>query len=148
MQKANDSTLTIYTDGGSRGNPGPAAIGVHIEFQEKTAFDKSAYNGQATNNTAEYEALLQASKWLSSSLTSGQVRPVRMKFCLDSLLVVQQMNGIFKVKQPHIIAYVRKIRAMLDALKLPYVFTHIPRAHNARADYLVNAALDAEITSR
>jgi len=152
MQKASDSTITIFTDGGARGNPGPAAIGVHGEFHEKTLFELSLYIGQTTNNTAEYEALLQASTWLSRSpaspFSSGQKKPTRVQFFLDSLLVVQQMSGTYKVKQPHILEYVRKIHIILDSLKLPYIFTHIPRDKNARADTLVNAALDAEITLR
>jgi ribonuclease HI len=137
--------MIVHTDGGSRGNPGNAAIGVIAHHQGKEVFRLSQYLGIATNNVAEYEAVLRALQNLikekSSSPTLFQEPVV---FVLDSLLVVQQLTGKFAVKKPHIREYVQRIRSLISELGTPVQFTHVLRSENAEADALVNQALDEQ----
>ena len=143
------SNLVIFTDGGSRGNPGPAGIGIHVEKNGETLFEKSAFIGTGTNNIAEYEAIKQALQWLLSYLspTSGH-RSQDVQCFLDSQLVVEQLSGRYKIKQPHILKYVQEIRVIIEQCRVKVKFTHIPREKNKRADALVNQALDAELSSK
>ncbi|MCL5090951.1 MAG: ribonuclease HI family protein [Patescibacteria group bacterium] len=91
--------MRIWTDGGARGNPGPAAIGVYIEDEKGEALLKHGKKiGYATNNVAEYQAVIEALTWLKeSSLELSQV-----DFFLDSSLVVNQLNGVFRIKENHL----------------------------------------------
>jgi ribonuclease HI len=140
------SVLFINTDGGSRGNPGAAAIGIHAEMNGKVLFEKSATIGIGTNNTAEYTAVVQAFNWLKSwTEENGSSLPdLQVQFRLDSQLVVEQLNGRYKIKQPHILNYVRQIRLGMQQFHFPIHFSYVPRAQNSRADELVNEALDAQ----
>lgn len=146
---SSNQLLQINTDGGSRGNPGPAAIGVHAEFSGEVVFEKSATIGAATNNTAEYQAVIQALDWLKGWLAGTPDSPPHqvssVLFRLDSQLVVEQLSGRYKVKQPHILSYVRQIRLTIQSLGSSVRFTYVPRAQNERADQLVNEALDAQV---
>ena len=132
-------TLNIFTDGGSRGNPGPAAVGVIIkDASDKTLHSFGQTIGIATNNIAEYQAVIIALQWLSRHPD----RPRRINFFLDSTLVVNQLNGLWKLKDSHLrqkVILIRQLEASLNA-KIPY--TAISRAQNSRADLQVNLALD------
>ena len=132
--------LSIYTDGGARGNPGPAAVGVVFEMADwRETYELCI--GEATNNTAEYRAVLEAIAQISSIIArKGSISS--LDFYLDSQLVVRQILGEYKVKEPSLQEYCREVLQKLKALALPYTFTHIPRAQNALADSLVNHALD------
>lgn len=133
--------LSIYTDGGARGNPGNAAIGVVILDQEDTLIHShKKFLGVQTNNVAEYEALLYASEWLSRFCAELAVD--KCIFFLDSLLVVSQIQGKWKIKQPHLLPYHQKIVNILNALPCDWDIRYVPRHKNARADKLVNEALD------
>src|SRR3989344_3558887 len=96
----------VHTDGGARGNPGPAAIGVVIEEGNKTlaAFGKTI--GEATNNIAEYTAVIEALMWLTQHPADY------IQFFLDSTLVVNQLNGLFKVKEPHLRELLLQVRTL------------------------------------
>lgn len=139
--------IYINTDGGSRGNPGPAAIGITAQHAGEVIFEKSSTIGEATNNTAEYAAVIQAMDWLKGWIAGpAKALPHNVKavrFLLDSQLVVEQLSGRYKVKQPHILKYVRQVQIAISTLNLPITFSYVPRAQNARADALVNEALDA-----
>lgn len=131
--------IIVYTDGGARGNPGPAGIGVSIQDENGTELANiSKYIGETTNNQAEYEALYQALvKVKEMELTQSAVE-VRM----DSELVVRQLEGRYKVKDPGLkeqFARVAKVQVEYADLK----FTHVRREQNSRADQLVNEAIDA-----
>ncbi|MBI5151508.1 MAG: ribonuclease HI family protein [Candidatus Pacebacteria bacterium] len=140
--------MRIFTDGGSRGNPGHAATGVVVLDGETILFESGVYLGIATNNVAEYEAVLRALSWVAKEKELGHFpTPQTLEFRLDSQLVVEQLNGRYKIKQPHILAYVKKIQDVLTSLGYPVTFTHIPRSENARADALVNQALDSFLHS-
>jgi ribonuclease HI len=128
--------LIINTDGGSRGNPGPAAIGVVFsdEAGEVVAKFKECI-GETTNNVAEYSALILA-------LTKANDFEVNEIECrLDSELVVKQLNGLYKVKDPNM----KELHGKVQELTFfkPVKFIHVRREYNKLADALVNEALDA-----
>lgn len=125
------SKLIIYTDGGARGNPGPAGIGVHIVGKG----DYQEYIGVATNNQAEYKAVLLALE--KAKLWSA----LDIDFFLDSELVVKQLNREYKVKDRELAKIFIKIWNLLLAFK-KVTFTHVPREKNKIADKLVNKAID------
>jgi ribonuclease HI len=133
------SDVVIYTDGGSRGNPGPSASGFVIyDNQGKILEEGGEYLGITTNNQAEYQALKLALE-RASDFTKGIV-DVHM----DSLLVVNQMKGIYKVKNRDlwpVYASIKILTANFSKVK----FTHVFRASNSAADSLVNKILDARI---
>jgi ribonuclease HI len=133
--------LSVFTDGGSRGNPGPSAIGVYIA-QDTTvlaAFGKTI--GITTNNVAEYTAVVEALSWLSTHL-SQIAGETRVNFFMDSQLLVYQLNGIYRIKNANLRTLLFAIREKEAALKLTITYTHVPREKNKQADLLVNAALD------
>lgn len=133
------TSLTIYTDGGARGNPGPAAIGVHAQTHEaQVAFELSEYIGETTNNWAEYEALIRG-------LTKGTtLQPSVINVRMDSELIVKQLSGEYRVKDPELKKQYEKVQDILRAFKGEVSFEHVPRAKNKEADRLVNEALDQQ----
>ena len=132
-----EDTVVAYIDGGARGNPGPAGYGVRIEHPDGTLVDELAESiGVATNNVAEYRALLAALGWARAH---GQRR---LHVRSDSLLLVQQMLGNFKVKHPGLQPLHAKARLLAHEIGR-VTFEHVGRALNANADRLANAAMDA-----
>ena len=135
------SDLVIFTDGGARGNPGPAGIGVVIyDGSEKIAGIGKYLGDGLTNNWAEYQALLVGLVELIARGYGGRSLAVRM----DSELIVKQMKGEYKVKHPEL----KKLNAEAHTLLTHFphtTFTHIPREKNTEADALVNEAIDAGI---
>lgn len=136
--------LRIFTDGGARGNPGPAAIGVFCQA-EGFEYSHELYIGHATNNVAEYTAVIEALKLLPVLQEKSGQQITRLNFFLDSQLVVCQINGTYKIKEPTLQQLNREIQSMLKECAFPYSFTHVPRAQNHQADKLVNHALDAQL---
>lgn len=137
----------IYTDGGARGNPGPAAIGVVIkDGKTKTLVEYGEKIGETTNNVAEYTAVISALNYLLKYLPYSEMKKItdtlEINFFLDSLLVVNQLNGLFKVKEPHLRQLLLKVHELVHQIGGQVTFSHIPRAQNYLADRLVNAALD------
>jgi len=134
--------LITYTDGGSRGNPGLAASGVYItteEGKEVARFGKTL--GIATNNFAEYTAIIEALSWINSN--REMLDPLDGIECrMDSLLACKQLLGEFKVKHPHIRPLFDQVKLLQQTLAVPFRFVHIPREKNAIADREVNRALD------
>jgi ribonuclease HI len=129
-------TLVVHVDGGARGNPGPAAIGVVVSGPDGAVLDEHAERiGVATNNVAEYRALL-AGLQRAAALGAREVQIVN-----DSELVARQLTGVYKVKHPSMKPlFLEAISALrgFDAWQI----RSVPRAQNARADELVNEALD------
>lgn len=141
-------TIYINTDGGSRGNPGPAGIGVVFSNESGDiihTFKKCI--GKATNNEAEYEAIVCALDLLLKSQWFAENNIVHKKvICrLDSQLVVEQVNGNYKVKQEHLKKYIEIIQKNIALMHLNISFVHVRREENKMADKLVNEALDAEL---
>lgn len=137
--------IVIYTDGGARGNPGPAGIGVVIEDGEgKKVREISEYIGKATNNYAEYEALVRA-LIESKNMFGEKLRDMQIEVRMDSELAVRQLTGLYKVKEPGLKEQFARIAMMRLADAPNMVFTHVPREKNAHADELVNKAIDASL---
>jgi len=146
--------LNIHTDGGARGNPGPAGIGVicrssdgnrsatESSSQVERVFQLSHHIGVATNNVAEYTAVIKALEYLRDKKISAQ----KIQFILDSELVVKQLKGQYKIKQPHLQKLAIKIKTLLadhDNLSTIIQFSHVKREFNKEADKLVNQAIDS-----
>ncbi len=137
------SDYLIHADGGARGNPGPAALGVVIEGRGIAKHEYGEYLGIATNNVAEYKAVIFALKKLKQLVGSEKAKSGSVRVHVDSELLVRQLNGEYKVKEPDI----QDLFLELWNLKLDFgdiVFRHIPREENTAADRMVNYALDRE----
>ncbi len=138
------SELTIHTDGGARGNPGPAAIGVTATSSGETIFELSQYIGHETNNVAEYTAVIYALKHLQQNYFQSE----KITFVLDSELIARQILGTYKVKEPRLIILNQKVKELIQELKTNHSlkiinFQNVPRNKNKLADQLVNQALDS-----
>lgn len=133
--------VIVHSDGGARGNPGPAAIGVVIENEQGEIVQEiSKHIGESTNNVAEYTAVLEGLLALKT-LFGDEGREMEIDWRLDSELVVKQLSGEYKVNNPglrEIYLEIRDLRAMFPHLELQ----HVPREKNKHADRLVNEALD------
>lgn len=128
----------VHTDGAARGNPGPAAIGVVIQDETgRVLYEASRCLGVQTNNEAEYMALIAALEYLK------EARAPEAAFHLDSELVVRQLQGRYRVKEPRLQSLYGRVTMLLNAVP-KHTFTHVPRKQNARADELANEALDAQ----
>ena len=132
--------VVVFCDGGSRGNPGPSAIGaVVLDPSSSPPVELATVSeciGTTTNNVAEYKAVI------AGLHAASQFRPRVVHVRADSLLVVRQLRGEYKIKQAHLQPLAREAMALLRTFE-SYDLTHVPRAQNARADALVNMALDA-----
>ncbi|KKR34095.1 MAG: Ribonuclease H [Candidatus Gottesmanbacteria bacterium GW2011_GWC2_39_8] len=139
-------TLFIFTDGGARGNPGPAGIGVVVKDEKGTVIKKIGKRiGETTNNVAEYSAVIEALTWLIENKSNFQFSIFNFQFLLDSSLVVNQLNGLFKIKDSNLRNLVIKVRALENSLGGNISYKHIPREQNGLADEMVNKALDGLI---
>lgn len=139
------NTLNVFTDGGARGNPGPSAVGVYIadEDNKKIAgFGKAI--GEATNNVAEYRAVIEALDWIIEN-KKLLLKNAKINFFLDSKLVCSQIIGIFKVKNIALRDLLLDVRDREGQINLPVFYRHIPREQNAKADAFVNEALDGQL---
>jgi ribonuclease HI len=129
--------LRIQTDGGSKGNPGPAAIGIVIYVDGVETYTFRRDIGIATNNDAEYQALIAALSFVIEH--KGELKNVEKIDCrADSQLVVSQVRGLWKVKEARIREYILKIRNLEGEINLPITYTYVPREQNTVADALVN----------
>jgi ribonuclease HI len=129
----------VHTDGGARGNPGPAAIGVVIEDDRKKIIRKFGKRiGDATNNVAEYTAVAESLKAIQP--TAGESPDIEI--FLDSTLVVNQLNGLFKIKDPTLRQLATGIRILEQEVGGEVHYNAVPREQNRRADFLVTHALD------
>jgi ribonuclease HI len=127
--------LRIHTDGAARGNPGPAAFAYVIERNDGPAIEEKGLLGTKTNNVAEYTALVKALEH------AARLGARRLDIRTDSDLMVNQLNGSYKVKNEGLRPYYERARLLLrefDQVNL----RHVPRAENSRADRLCNEALD------
>lgn len=128
---------TLFTDGGARGNPGPAAIGFVLSQMGNVPLEYGEYIGHATNNQAEYRALL-------AGLTEAKKQNIQTVTCfLDSELVVKQVRGEYRVKNEELKELLAEIKKLFSAFT-SLTFQHVPRSKNKIADRLVNEALDAQ----
>ncbi len=135
-----DSTpeYLIHTDGGARGNPGPAAFAYTIECQGQPALEEKGYIGETTNNIAEYTGLIRALEH------AQRLGAKRLLIHSDSELMIKQMNGEYKVKHPGLLPLYEEADALRHTFK-DVTLRHVRREHNKRADRLCNEALDAAL---
>lgn len=130
--------LLLYTDGGSRNNPGPAATGFVLKDENGQVLKKGGrFLGLATNNEAEYQALIEGLK------VAKEFSPQHLDCFLDSSLVVNQLNGKFKIKEARLrelIFEVKKLEPGFESIRYQY----IPREKNKEADAIVNEILDEQ----
>ncbi|HET7214122.1 MAG TPA: ribonuclease HI family protein [Terriglobia bacterium] len=139
---AEDEQIIAHIDGGSRGNPGPAAYAVVINSKDGTHLASlSKYLGHATNNVAEYEGLLAA---LSYAL---QLNHPRLKIITDSELLARQIKGQYKVKNPNLKVLYDRACALISQFDT-FRIEHVRREHNREADRLANEAMDAASKSK
>jgi ribonuclease HI len=132
--------LIVYSDGGARGNPGPAGLGVYICTPDDTPVERRfKYLGETTNNIAEYlGAFLGLERAIALGATEIELRA-------DSKLVIEQLKGNYKVKNPRLKEIHSQITALISQTSATITFRHIPREKNKEADRLSNIAMDQGI---
>jgi ribonuclease HI len=135
-------TITIYTDGGSRGNPGPAGAGVFIVDEDGVVLKEvSRFLGTRTNNWAEYEAVILG---FETAKKLG-LKNTQLVFKLDSQLIAEQLSGNYQIKEPTLFEQFIKVHNFQVKDFPDTVFTHIPREENKEADRLANEAMDSGV---
>ncbi len=135
IEDLDNSSVEIYIDGAARGNPGNSGIGVLIRETKDKNREVKKYLGTKTNNQAEYTALITALE------SANNLKERQIKIFTDSLLVANQINGIWKVRHPEIITLNKKAKQLLQNFK-NITIQHIPRELNSEADRLANLAID------
>ena len=136
--------IIIYTDGGSRGNPGPAGMGVVVANEKgKMMKEYSGFLGVKTNNEAEYEAVIFGLKKIKALLGKEKIKNTEIEFRLDSQLIARQLNGEYKIEEERLLPLFIKIWNLKIDFG-PIKFSEIPREQNKEADRLTNEAMDNE----
>ncbi len=130
-----DKHAILYTDGGSRGNPGPAGIGYVLKIEGHEVIEKGECIGKATNNQAEYQALVAGLK------RARREKVAELKVFMDSELIVKQIKGEYRVKDVKLKPLFTEVEEVLAGFE-QVSFKHVKRGKNKRADWLVNRALD------
>lgn len=139
------TSINIFTDGGSRGNPGPSAYGFSItDDTGKEIAGVGKTIGINTNNVAEYSAVVAAFQWVIDH-RSEFGKELKINAFMDSRLVVMQALGKFRVKNPNLQILLRSVREKESELECEITYSHIPREKNKEADRYVNLALDGKI---
>ena len=136
--------LIIHLDGASRGNPGPAGIGIVISDEKgKIISQINEYIGEVTNNVAEYLALIRALKEISG-LAGKRFSGLAVKFYLDSELLVNQINGLYRTKDKNLFNLLQQVRKLISNFQ-KVEFQYIPREENKLADKLANRAINLAV---
>lgn len=136
--------LNIFTDGGSRGNPGPSAIGIYVaDGKNKKIAGFGRAIGLVTNNAAEYKAVIAALDWVIENKKAFSSQ-AKIYFFLDSKLAYSQIVGLFKIKNSDLRSLLFEVRDREAQIDQPIYYKHIPREQNTKADALVNQALDQQ----
>ena len=136
-------TITTYTDGGARGNPGPAGSGaVIIGADGKVVATVSKFLGHKTNNFAEYEAVALALEEVKRRFGTQKGKDTLVEMRMDSQLICRQLSGEYQIKEPTLFAHFIRIHNLIVAHFPNIRFTHVPREKNKEADKLANEAMD------
>lgn len=135
-----EDSLVIHTDGGSRGNPGPAACAFVAQLNEEVVGSGSEFLGTKTNNYAEYRGVILALNWLIKNKNNYGIKEIL--FLLDSELVVKQLNGIYKIKKQDLLTLSLSVRKLVSEFSGKVIFKNVPREQNKKADLLLNQELD------
>lgn len=133
--------LNIYTDGGSRGNPGVSGYGVVI-YGDKDGilYQEGKFLGIKTNNEAEYSGIIAALGWIKKNKTNYNI--TQLNFFADSQLMIRQLQGLYKVKAPTLLPLFAQVQQLLTQINLPTKYTDVRREFNKLADQLANQAMD------
>ncbi len=133
--------ISIFSDGGARGNPGPASCAFVVQKGDEILYKESRYLGETTNNFAEYQGVILALNWVveNKGIFMEQDKTV---FYLDSELVVKQINGFYKVKEATLQMLYKQVKNLLSRIPLKISFVHVLRNKNKISDGLVNEELD------
>ena len=134
------ASLKIYCDGGARGNPGPGASAFVVTLNERVIYKNYKYLGIATNNQAEYQAVIMALTWSLENAKAMGANEILIT--LDSQLVAQQLSEKFRVKNIILKDLYLKARNLENKLSFKVSYTYVPRSKNKLSDFLVNKALD------
>jgi len=134
--------LKIYTDGGSLNNPGQAAYGFLIYDGKKQIYTKNERIGIASNNVAEYTALIKALEYVSEQIKNKRIKVKSLLVISDSLLMVNQVKGSYKVKSADIKPLYLKTKLLEMELQMAIEYKHVLRDRNSEADALVKEALE------
>lgn len=132
--------IIAYCDGGSRGNPGSAALGVFLPEGKR---EYSKFLGTTTNNVAEYQAMIFALKKIKQLIGGKKAGQTAVEIRSDSELLVSQLNGVYKIKEEGLIPFFIEIWNLKQDFK-KVVFAHVPREENKEADAMVNRELDRQ----
>lgn len=133
----------LYADGGARGNPGPAGAGaVVFDNLGKRVVEVADYLGIATNNIAEYEAILRGLKKLVEEYPADVLKSSSLSIRMDSKLVIEQLKGAYKVKHPNLVPRYLEVKNILARNFGKVSFEHVYRENNKDADALANRAMD------
>lgn len=134
--------LIVYTDGGARGNPGPAALGVVIQDAKGNTIKKFGERlGIKTNNEAEYGAIIAALQKVKALYGKEKTKKMAIDMRMDSELAAKQLNGVYKIEEERLFPLFIKVwNLKMDFGKIS--FSHVARAQNKKADQMVNEALD------
>jgi ribonuclease HI len=136
--------LNIYTDGGSRGNPGISGYGLVIyEDKQKILYQEGKFLGIKTNNEAEYSGIIAALEWVKKNKTNYNI--TQLNFFADSQLMIRQFQGLYKVKAPTLLPLYAHAQQLLAQINLPTKFTDVRRDFNKLADELANQAMDRRL---
>ena len=133
--------INVYTDGGSRGNPGISGYGVVVtDTKGQTIHQESKFLGIKTNNEAEYMGFIAALTWLKNH--HSRLKVTSIDFFSDSQLIVRQVQGQYKVKAKNLLPLFNSVQSLIAQINLPFHFQDIRRDHNQLADTLANQAMD------
>lgn len=139
------SEVIIFTDGASRGNPGPSGVGIIIKQAGKVILSKGYKIKDCTNNVAEYLALLAAVYLLMIHVPEDSFNEI--KICADSELLIKQMRGEYKIKNIRLAEIASAIRIKIQEIGKPYSFHHVRREFNSLADNMANIGVDQKVTA-
>lgn len=133
--------INVYTDGGSRGNPGHSGYGLVVyDDEQNILFQESKYLGTKTNNEAEYAGLIGALNWINDNQNSLKIS--KINFHSDSQLMIRQLIGLYKVKAPNLIPIFNQAKDLIKSISSSITFKDIRRDFNKLADQLANDAMD------
>jgi ribonuclease HI len=135
------TTLKIYSDGGSRGNPGPSACAFVVIDNGRIVHKESKFLGKKTNNEAEYFGVISALEWLKNNKNFLNEKR-KVSFYLDSELVTRQVLGIYRVRVNNLKPLFLKVKNIIQELEIEKSFFSVPREKNKLSDALVNMEID------
>ncbi len=134
--------IVIYADGGSRGNPGPSGAGAVVLEGKIVIAEVSLFLGTATNNIAEYTAILEGLRAARKTIGLPALKQAHVEVRMDSELVIRQLLGRYKVKHPNLKPLFAEVKTEVEKHFPHITYTHVPREKNKVADSLANAAMD------